>query len=169
MICSDTNVWIDFSAIGKLEYPFRLAFEYLIYQDIFDLELQQPETLQKDLLKYGVKVTEFTIEEFFLAAEINSKYPPLSSFDSAALAIAKCRNIPLLTGDKVLRKAAVAENVELIGTIKLCDLLYSQSKITQQEYVECLRLFLNEKSGRVRLPRNELEKRISNPDDYLVR
>lgn len=63
----------------------------------------------------------------------------------------------------------MAENVELIGTIKLCDLLYSQSKITQQEYVECLRLFLNEKSGRVRLPRNELEKRISNPDDYLVR
>lgn len=107
MICSDTNVWIDFSAIGKLEYPFRLAFEYLIYQDTFDLELQQPETLQKDLLKYGVKVTEFTIEEFFLAAEINSKYPPLSSFDSAALAIAKCRNIPLLTGDKALRKAAV--------------------------------------------------------------
>ena len=49
MICSDTNVWIDFSAIGKLEYPFRLAFEYLIYQDTFDLELQQPETLQPEL------------------------------------------------------------------------------------------------------------------------
>ena len=41
--------------------------------------------------------------------------------------------------------------------------------VPQQEYVECLRLFLNEKSGRVRLPKNELEKRISNPDDYLVR
>ena len=29
-ISSDTNVWIDFQEIGKLELPFRLPYVYLM-------------------------------------------------------------------------------------------------------------------------------------------
>ena len=33
LISSDTNVWLDFSVIDCLDYPFRLPFTYLMSED----------------------------------------------------------------------------------------------------------------------------------------
>ena len=38
-ISSDTNVWIDFMTIGKLELPFRLPYTYLMYYEAVENEL----------------------------------------------------------------------------------------------------------------------------------
>ena len=82
----------------------------------------------------------------------------LSGYDRTALAVAKYRKIPLLTGDNPLRKAAEKEGVEVFGTIGLLDKLYEGDYINKLEYQFCLESFLEHKERR--LPEEELQKRI---------
>ena len=117
-ISSDTNVWIDFAVIEKTELPFRLPYTYIMSKDAVENELLSPPGLGKELLSYGLVSVLFTIEEFSLAEEYGKKYIALSTNDRVALAIAKNRQITLLTGDGAMRKAAKAENVPVIGTTR---------------------------------------------------
>ena len=164
-ISSDTNVWIDFARIKALEIPFRLPYTYIMNTDAVKDELLSPPGLGRLLVSYGLVPVEITIEEFFLAEEYGNAYKKLSIYDRIALAIAKCRNITLLTGDGALRKAAKKEEVEVIGTLGLLDQLWKQNKISPKEYEDCLRRLLENNGGAVRLPKQELLSRI----EYLVR
>ncbi|KLU59276.1 hypothetical protein CEB3_c42620 [Peptococcaceae bacterium CEB3] len=109
-ISSDTNVWIDFSVIGRTELPFRLPYTYIMNSDAIDDELLSPVGLCSELLRCGLVSVDLTIEEFDLAEEFGPRYPQLSIYDRIALAIAKVRKIVLLTGDGALRKAAKCES-----------------------------------------------------------
>ena len=46
-ICSDTNIWIDYMVIGKLDLPFRLPFTYQMNQDAVEDELLSPKGLKR--------------------------------------------------------------------------------------------------------------------------
>ena len=48
-ISSDTNVWLDFVVIGRLELPFRLPYIYLMNQEAAEDELLNPPGLGEDL------------------------------------------------------------------------------------------------------------------------
>ncbi len=157
-ISSDTNIWLDFETISQTDLPFRLPYTYIMYREALLEEVISPPELMGDLKKLGLESVELTTEEFFFAADCVEKYVRISRYDSIALAIAKCREIPLLTGDNALRKAALAEGVEVIGTIGILDKLYNGSYITQMEYRNCLEAFLEHKERR--LPVKEIEKRL---------
>lgn len=159
-ISSDTNIWIDFMTIEKLELPFRLPYTFLMYKESIQNELLSPPNLKTRLLENGLTATELTIEEFYLAEEYGSKYIKLSVYDRIALAIAKNRRIILLTGDGALRKAAQQENVEVMGTIAVLDQLWNAHLITDGEYESSLRDLLDNNGKTVRLPKAELESRI---------
>lgn len=159
-ISSDTNVWLDFMTIGRLELPFRLPYIYLMNEDAVHDELLSPPELSENLLALGLVETELTEEEFFLAEKYVECFPKLSTYDCVALAIAKCRRIILLTGDGPLRIAAKAEGVTVIGTIGILDQLYDGDYIAREEYLQCLKRLQHYNGGKVRLPRKELEKRI---------
>lgn len=159
-ISSDTNVWIDFATIGKLTLPFRLPYTYLMDDEAISNELLEPAGLGNRLIELGLQPTELTEEEYFLADELNNKYSRPSLYDCVALAIAKCRGLPLLSGDGPLRKAALQEGVRVIGTIGLLDELRNQRLVDDSEYVFCLEELLRYNGGKVRLPGNELQKRI---------
>lgn len=161
-ISSDTNVWIDFELIGKLELPFKLPYIYLMNNDAVHDELLSPLNLGKRLVMLGLVETELTEEEFFLADKYMERFRRLSTFDCVALAIAKYRNIVLLTGDMPLRKAAKEESVTVMGTIGILDQLYEENRIDAIEYLQCLKTLQKYNGGRVRLPEKELEKRINN-------
>ena len=122
-ISSDTNVWVDFATIDRLEYPFRLPYTYLMNEDAVRDELLSPPGLGDKLLTLELQEVELTTEEFYLADEYASKYAKPSLHDCIALAIAKTRGIILLTGDGPLRKAAMAEGVQVMGTIGVLDRL----------------------------------------------
>ena len=92
-----------------------------------------------------------------MSYRFRERYLKLSVYDSAALAIAKCRDIILLTGDGALRKAAMSEGVQVMGTIGIVDRLAESSLISEEEYIQCLSNLLEYNGGKVRLPRNELE------------
>ena len=159
-ISSDTNVWIDFLIIDRLELPFRLPYTYLMDEDAISNELLEPVGLGKKLLNLGLQATELTEDEFYLADEYNTRFRKLSLYDSVALAIAKCRGITLLSGDGPLRKAAIQEGVTVIGTIGLLDKLCREGHIDESEYVCCLAELQRHNGGRIRLPSAELKRRI---------
>lgn len=161
-ISSDTNVWIDFSITGHIDFPFRLPYTYIMNTDAIDDEVLQPAGLRGELLGNGLVAVELDIEEFNLAEEYGTRYLKLSIYDRIALAIAKHRGITLLTGDGALRKAASAEGVHVLGTIGILDRLVGYELIEKHEYVECLKS-LQAHSGR-RLPKAEIEQRLSKYD-----
>ena len=164
-ISSDTNVWVDFATIDRLELPFRLPYEYLMDEDAISNELLQPEGLGETLTRLGLQSVQLTEEEFFLAEELNLKYPKPSTYDCIALAIAKCRRIILLTGDRALRKVAKQEGVEVMGSIKVLDLLYEKALIDASEYLFCLEEFKRHCNGKIRLPLEALQNRIDKIKD----
>ena len=157
-ISSDTNIWLDFNAISKTELPFRLPCTYIMYREALREEIITPAELLDDLCRLGLKGVELTIEEFFYAQSLSKKYVKLSGYDRTALAIAKLRKIPLMTGDGPLRKAAQKENVEVFGTIGLLDKLYNGAYIDESEYQLCLEGLLSHKERR--LPEVELQRRL---------
>lgn len=159
-ISSDTNIWVDFATIRRLDIPFKLPYTYIMNEDAIEDELLSPKGIKEELLHLGLMPVELSEEEFYLADGYSAKYFKLSLYDRVALAIAKVRGITLLTGDGPLRKAAEQENVMVIGTIGILDQLYEGAYIERVEYIDCLKELLENNGKKVRLPEKELEKRI---------
>ena len=160
-ISSDTNVWIDFQVIERLHLPFLLPYTYIMYKESIDYELLFPSGFRETLIDAGLIGVDMTIEEFSLAELWGNKYPRLSTQDRIALAIAKQRNITLLTGDKALRKAAIQENVAIIGTLGVLDMLFDGNYIDAFECKYCITKLLEHNGVEVRLPVNELRRRLN--------
>lgn len=159
-VSSDTNIWLDFDVISRTDLPFRLPYTYIMYREALRKEIVSPPKLLDELKRLGLEGVELTIEELMYADGLADIYKKLSGYDRIALAIAKHRNIPLVTGDNALRKAAIKEDVQVIGTIGILDKLYEGGYINSIEYRYCLEGLLRHKERR--LPKEELEKRLKN-------
>ena len=159
-ISSDTNIWIDFMVIEKLDLPFRLPLKYLMNQDAIDDELLSPKNLKRDLLNLGLVPTELNEEEFFYGLQMAEMHSKLSKYDCSALAIAKKRQLTLLTGDAELRKVAHSEGVTVMGTIGLLDKIHEEEKMTDEEYRDCIFRLIKVNGREVRLPMIELQNRL---------
>lgn len=159
-ISSDTNIWLDFAVIDRLDLPFRLPYIYLMDKDAIEDELLNPPDIGKRLVEMGLRKTELTEDEFMLAEELTAKYAKPSLYDCIALAIAKARGITLLTGDGPLRKAAKAEGVLVMGTIGILDQLSDGQYIDTKEFKYCIEELLKNNGKKVRLPEGELQRRL---------
>lgn len=157
-ISSDTNVWIDFSLIQRIRLPFLLPFTYIMYHEAIETELLDPPELKDELMRCGLVAASLAMEEFDLAEGFGSRYPRLSKYDRIALAIAKVREIPLLTGDGKLREAAMAEGVRVLGTLGILDQLLDRDCLPEAEYRQCL-LALKQ-HPRTRMPAEEIDARL---------
>lgn len=160
-ISSDTNIWVDFSTINKMALPFRLHYTYIMSSETIEDELLNPVDLKANLLSLGLKKVDISIDELFLAQKYILKYKKLSKYDAIALAIAKKRNITLMTGDKRLRDAAEEECVNAIGTLGILDKLYAYEHINEEEYDECLNEIKKHNGAKIRLPSQEIELRLT--------
>jgi hypothetical protein len=130
-----------------------------MYKEALRREIINPPGLIEELQSRGLVGVDLTADEFFYANELAKKYVKLSGYDRIALAMAKLRSIPLLTGDNPLRKEAEKEGVEVFGTIGLLDRLYENEYINKSEYQLCLERLLEHRERR--LPADELQKRIN--------
>jgi predicted nucleic acid-binding protein len=131
-----------------------------MYKETIENELIKPANLDDILLESGLKSIDVSIEEYMLAEQYNARYRKPSIHDCMALAVAKERNITLLTGDGALRKAAEAEGVSVIGTIGILDQLLEEDFIDIKEYRECLESFEELNGGIVRLPKSAIKERL---------
>lgn len=66
-ISSDTNVWIDFNIISRMNLPFLLPYTYIMYTESMESELLNPEGFKDLLAEAGLVGVDITIEEFLLA------------------------------------------------------------------------------------------------------
>ena len=165
-ISSDTNIWIDFVTIDKLDLPFRLPCTYLLSDLTMEDEVLRPESLSNDLVELGLEIVEVTTEIFKEADHLAEKYRHTSLYDCIALSIAKTKKCTLLTGDKNLRKAAQEEGVAIIGTLGILDRLQDENLIGKEEYQKCLQKLSDNNGEKIRLPEEELNKRITDRASY---
>ena len=75
----------------------------ILYEDTIKNELIKPANLGELLMESGLKSIDVSIEEYMLAEQYNARYRKPSIHDCMALAVAKERNITLLTGDGALK------------------------------------------------------------------
>lgn len=59
-----------------------------------------------------------------------------------------------------MRKVAIQEGVEVMGSIKVLDLLFEKSLIGSSEYLHCLEEFKRHNGEKIRLPSLALQERI---------
>lgn len=166
-ISSDTNVWVDFRVISRIELPFRLPYTYIMYTESITSELLTPVGFREELTAAGLVGVDLTIEEFFLAESWGRIYPRLSVQDRIALAIAKERRIILLTGDMALRKAAVKEGVKIMGTLGIFRPVVSGRLYFGQRIQGVPSGIAAAQRREVRLPRAELKRRLEEFDGGL--
>ena len=129
--------------------------------DTVEDELLEPPNIREQLLSLGLVSIEINEAEFGIAVQLGKVYKKLSFYDLLALAIAKHRGFILLSGDGALRRAASKEGVEVRGTLWILDQLKATAKITVEEYHAALLDLQNDTSGRIRLPREEIHKRLA--------
>lgn len=137
-ISSDSCVWIDFQRIDEIAVPFKFPIKYLMYVETLKQEVSVIDSLDQTLIKLGLCPIELMFEEIDLVIKYQKQYIRLSRFDCIALAIAKNRNIVLLTNDKCLREAAKEEKVECLGTLGLIKKLHDENLIDNDLYINCL-------------------------------
>lgn len=59
-ISSDTNVWLDFATINRLEIPFKLPYTYIMNEDAITDELLSPKELRDNLVGLGLQAVELS-------------------------------------------------------------------------------------------------------------
>lgn len=130
-----------------------------MFKESMESEILSPTWFLDELVAAGLVGVDITIEGFLLADRWGNIYPKLSVPDRIALAIAKQRGIALLIGDKALRKAASQEGVSTLGVL---DRLLNGNYIAKDEYLACITSLKQHNGYEVRLPADELDKRLDN-------
>lgn len=154
VLISDANILIDLEEGLLLDQIFALPFVFKIPDVLFVEELSEQHG---HLLELGLQLGELTEDFMQQVFQLTQTYSQPSRNDCFALALAKQENCPLVTGDRNLRRAAEAEQVEVYGTLWLVERLVENDIINKtQAHAAYERM---EERGR-RLPWAEAHHRI---------
>ena len=154
LLISDANVLIDVE-IGNLLAPmFALPFSFAVPDLLFSTEL---EAKHKHLLDFGLSLKKVQASFLEKTESLSHKHPRPSTNDLLALVLAIQEQCPLLTGDKHLRMAALAEDVQVHGTIWLVNQMLEHGTIQVDGAVAAYRQMQEQGS---RLPWKEAEEQV---------
>ena len=151
---SDANIFIDLEVCGVLSKMFELPYEFAV-PDI--LYMEELEAQHSDLPGYGLKIKRLESQSIAYAMELRTQYNGPSDNDFFAFVLAKQETCPLITGDAQLRRVAVAEGVELKGTIWIVEQMIIEEFLTCDEAQEAFDIM---KSKERRLPWDKAEEMI---------
>ncbi|MRK21540.1 PIN domain-containing protein [Pseudomonas sp. JG-B] len=118
LLISDANILIDLEEGELLELLFQLPYQFSVPDILFAEEL---EAQHAHLPGMGLLLGELEPQAMVYAFELIQRVNGPSRNDCFALALAKQRNCPLLSGDQALRRVAEAEAVVVMGTIWLVE------------------------------------------------
>lgn len=154
VLISDANILIDLEEGLLLDQIFALPFVFKIPDVLFVEELSEQHS---HLLELGLQLGELREDFMQQVFQLTQTYSQPSRNDCFALALAKQENCPLVTGDRYLRIAAQAEQVDVYGTLWLVECLVEHGIINKtQAHAAYERM---EQHGR-RLPWAEAHQRI---------
>lgn len=133
ILVSDANIFVDMDVAGWTRHMFRLDDTFATPDVLYHDELAEHHA---ELPGLGLRVETLSSEGVAEVARLATIYREPSTNDIFALALARERLWPLLSGDRRLREAAHAEGVEVHGTLWLVERMIYSNTITlaQAEY-----------------------------------
>jgi predicted nucleic acid-binding protein len=162
LLISDANVLIDMEDGNLIHVVFRLNCEIMVPDILFESELKEHH---EHLLKAGLKVKSLSSEFVEMAETLGNKHSRTSVMDRLALALAMQERCCLLTGDKDLRIAAIAEGIVVHGTVLIVEELLKVKLIEQAQAKES---FASMKEKGRRLPWGDIDKMLAKSEIVRV-
>lgn len=161
IIVSDTNIFIDLYSVGLLEAMCALPYDVRTV-DFVVAEIINPEqtaALSALIADRKVKVESFDWKELEEILDEHSNVPGnISIPDCSVCYYARKYSATLLTGDRQLRRYAETCNVPVRGILFIFDQMVMENILLPKVAAEKL---LELVSINIRLPKSEVEKRIS--------
>ena len=157
VLVSDVSVLIDLEHGSLLEAAFRLPFEFVVPDVLYELELKAYNGPY--LLELGLTVTKMDGDTVARGINYRREKPVLSLPDAFALALAATNQWKLLTGDRALRTLAITEGIECHGVLWLLDRIFEVGVANPDALRAGLRAI--QSHPRCRLPKKEIAKRIA--------
>jgi len=154
LLISDANILIDLEEGQLIQLMFQLPYKFSIPDILFEEEMAEEHGYLPGL---GLKCEDMSGEVMLSAEVLIQKYTNPSRHDCFALALAKDKGCPLLTGDKALRKAAETEAVMVNGTLWVVEQMIHQLLITVDQAREA---YQRMKDSARRLPWALAESRL---------
>ncbi|HET6534788.1 MAG TPA: hypothetical protein VFG41_01290 [Sphingomicrobium sp.] len=159
ILVSDANIFIDMEVADLIRPMFRLDDTFAIPDVLYKEELQHHHP---ELPTLGLRIERLGGAGVAEVERLKLIYPGPSTNDLFALALAKDRRWPLLSGDGHLRAVAKAEDVEIHGTIWLIERMIVSGTLTPARAHVSLELMRN---GSRRLPWGEFEAMLARMGD----
>jgi len=155
VLIADANIWIDLFR-GDLLAPTIRSCPGLVTTDLVIHELKDAE-LGVHLVSAGIDVRSLSGAQVTRVRELRATDFRPSVADYSALVLAEDPGAVLLTGDAALRSIAVAETIEVHGTLWLVESLVVADVLSADMAADGLEVMLA--VGR-RLPVRETTERI---------
>ena len=154
LLVSDANIFIDFEVARLTAELFRLPHEIVVPDVLYEQELSDRHG---HLIGHGLKTMNLNGEQVAAAFNLRRQHKAAGINDLFALVLAKTLGCTLVTGDRRLRAAAQAEEVQLMGTLTLMEQLFYQGILDFRGVEEGYRKMQN--AGR-RLPTKDIAAQL---------
>ncbi|HVB25516.1 MAG TPA: hypothetical protein VNG51_26500 [Ktedonobacteraceae bacterium] len=160
IVVCDGRCLIDLRRVALLDIFFRLPYEFLMPNTLFEEELLRFTAAQKNgLVCTGLKIVDLPGERVLRARALVRKIPQLSVQDGFAFALAESKpGCILLTGDDRLCTLATQHEMDVRGVLWVLDEIQRNCLTTAATLLCALRVFSADPT--VRLPRREVDAYI---------
>lgn len=161
ILVNDTNIFIDLHSVGLLEEMCRLPYEIhtvdLVVAEIADAD--QRRIFDELVAEGGIFVDGFTADEVIeIVEEHSSVSGNLSIPDCSVCYFARKHDVPMLTGDRRLRRYAEEQSIEVHGILFIFDELVKHNIISTSIAADRLEELF---AINARLPKAEIRDRIN--------
>jgi predicted nucleic acid-binding protein len=157
VLVSDTSVLVDLERGGLFDLTFRLPYEFVVPDLLFNRELKGYGG--EDLVARGLRVAELDASEVQLAQGTRLDLPVLSLADAFAYVLAERRGWTLLTGDGALRTYSLRHGLRVHGVLWVIDEVARNDPTQTAMLLNGLETIA--RHPRCRLPRAELNARLA--------
>lgn len=160
IIVNDANILIDLVELQLLPQFFALKFEFftttLILEELLDEQRVQLETyITQEILI----AEEMSTEDLEAIKTIEKSKPRLSQQDCSAYHQATSKQGTLVTSDNVLRKFAIATNIDVHGHLWIFDQMVAQNTLTPITASQKLMELCDTINTQLKLPKVESDER----------
>lgn len=161
ILVNDTNIFIDIHSVGLLEEMCLLPYEIhtvdFVVAEIADAD--QRKIFDELVARGGIFIDGFTADEVIeIVEEHSSVSGNLSIPDCSVCYFARKHNVPMLTGDRRLRRYAEEHSIEVHGILFIFDELVRHDIISTSMAADRLEELL---AINARLPKAEIRDRIN--------
>ena len=161
ILVNDTNIFIDLHSVGLLEEMCRLPYEIhtvdFVVAEIADAD--QRRIFDELVARGEISVDGFTADEVIeIVEEHSSVSGNLSIPDCSVCYFARKHNVPMLTGDRRLRRYAEEQSIEVHGILFIFDELVRHNIISTSMAADRLEELF---AINARLPKAEIRDRIN--------